>query len=78
MNECQCPDIDERWKKLENNDHFIFKKCDSCGKHYSRCKCEDPVWVSSNPKFPLEEMLNRPTLADILNGASVKARGRLN
>jgi DTW domain-containing protein YfiP len=66
MNDCICDDIDERWENLENNDHFIFRKCEVCGKHYSRCKCEDPKWVSSNPAFPLNEAMAAPTLADLL------------
>jgi len=75
--DCKCPDIDDRLKRLRNNDHYIYKMCSVCGKHYARCKCEEPVWVSSHEGFPIEKIMNTPTFADIIESEKAKARGQL-
>ena len=77
--DCPCDDLDERLAALRNNDHFIYKMCSICGLHFRRCKCDKPVWISSyEAKYPLEELLNKPTLADILENERLKSQNKLN
>lgn len=45
LSECVCDDIDEKLASI-GNDYFIYKKCNKCGKHYTRCKCEKPEWMA--------------------------------
>ena len=42
---CTCEDIDERLAGL--SDAIVYRKCLICGRHYARCKCENPVWGTS-------------------------------
>jgi hypothetical protein len=44
LNDCQCPDIDERMRKLVHDDEcrVMIKWCRKCDKHYARCLCGTP------------------------------------
>lgn len=77
LDKCTCPDIDERMASLRNSPHFIYKMCLKCQKHYLRCGCEDPEWGTSHDGVTLEDVLNRPTLADHIEAQRAKAQGRL-
>jgi len=57
ISECTCDDIDERMAVLNNNPHFIYKKCRTCEKHYQRCKCENPDWTTSHDGVELEDVV---------------------
>ena len=49
---CTCPDKEERARKLVKSGFLITKVCLVCLKHYATCKCEDPVWTTTeNPIF---------------------------
>ncbi len=50
LSECTCPDIDERLASLAKSPHFVYRMCKVCGKHYDRCKCENPIWITSDKK----------------------------
>lgn len=45
--ECICPNLDQKLLKLGQSGQFTFRKCRTCDKHHSRCKCVVPEWVSS-------------------------------
>ena len=45
IKDCKCPGLEE---KLDACEGFIYRKCAECGKHYARCKCENPRWISSD------------------------------
>jgi len=45
--ECVCSDKDERIKSIMATGNFFFRMCTICGKHYARCKCENPIWIGS-------------------------------
>jgi hypothetical protein len=51
LKDCTCEDIDERLKDLQGV--LVYRMCAVCGKHYVRCKCENPKWISSDPSVPL-------------------------
>ena len=53
LSNCICPDIEERLASL--GDHFIFRKCKKCKKHYARCKCESPEWEIVEGMNPIDE-----------------------
>ena len=42
LGDCKCPDLQERLQGLGGT--VIYRKCMKCEQHYSRCKCEEPVW----------------------------------
>jgi uncharacterized protein with PIN domain len=42
LTDCKCPDLEER---LLSTPFFVFKMCNVCYKHYSRCRCEKPEFV---------------------------------
>ena len=45
LNECICPDIEERLKELTGKKGpLIAKWCLNCDKHYARCRCTEPLW----------------------------------
>jgi len=64
LRDCDCPDIDKRMTDLRNNPNFIYKMCSICERHYERCDCEEPVWVTSHDGVSLEEAVAQPTLGD--------------
>lgn len=76
IGECECPDIDERMAELRNNPNFIYKMCKICGKHYERCKCENPVWITSHDGVSLEDALKQPTLADKISNKTNQASAK--
>lgn len=78
LKDCKCPDIDKRMADLRNNPYYIYKMCEKCGKHHERCQCGDPKWITSHDGLSLEEVLGKPTLADILRSKMVRKQGRLN
>lgn len=45
LSECVCPDIKERLNAVAGMGSFVYRKCNKCGEHYSRCKCPEPGWV---------------------------------
>lgn len=45
LSQCTCDDIEERLQNAAGSGHFAYKKCATCGKHYSRCECAEPKWV---------------------------------
>jgi len=55
LSECTCGDIDERLASLNNSKYVVYRKCLICGKHYARCKCENPEWGMSgeNEEVPI-------------------------
>lgn len=49
LEDCLCPDIDERMAKLGAKDGpLVFKACKTCKKHYARCRCKNPEWTTSD------------------------------
>ncbi len=42
LDKCTCEDLEKRLLSVPN---FVFKACAECGKHYARCRCDDPTWV---------------------------------
>ena len=58
IKDCKCPDIDEKLDSLRNNPHYIYKMCDICKRHHDRCKCKDPIWVTSHDDILIEDLLN--------------------
>jgi len=57
LSECICEDIDKKFENLKNDPNFIFKMCRLCGKHYQRCRCENPDWTTSHDGVELEDVL---------------------
>lgn len=57
LSECFCEDIDKKFENLKNDPNFIFKMCRLCGKHYQRCRCENPDWTTSHDGVELEDVL---------------------
>ena len=55
LSDCICDDIDERLASI-GSDHFVYKKCDKCKKHYDRCKCEKPEFIGSDD----QSLVNTP------------------
>lgn len=49
LQDCTCSDIDERLADLAGS-FLVYRMCLICGKHYARCKCTSPKWVSSDSK----------------------------
>jgi len=45
--DCTCDDIDERLARIGAN-NLIYRACKKCEKHYDRCKCEKPEWITSD------------------------------
>lgn len=78
LRDCDCPDIDERMAALQNNDRYVYKMCEKCGKHWERCNCEEPVWISSHKDFPLERVMATPTLGDIMEMERRRREGKLH
>jgi|WetSurSiteA1Bulk_404760.scaffolds.fasta_scaffold371450_2 hypothetical protein len=56
FSECICPDIDERVASLKNDPYFMYKMCRICGKHWERCKCENPDWTTSHDGVELTDV----------------------
>jgi hypothetical protein len=56
LSECICPDLEERLNSLGQGSGVVFRKCKKCGKHYERCRCEDPEWILAGD-VPKEEKL---------------------
>lgn len=56
LKDCTCEDLDERLADLK--DVLVYRMCNICKKHYARCKCEKPEWISSNPSIPLPKEFN--------------------
>lgn len=48
LDECPCPDIDNRMKELAMNEHNSLLWAICCDKHYQRCKCELKHFQLSN------------------------------
>lgn len=44
FDQCVCEDLEAR---LDTAKSFVYKKCQRCGKHYARCRCENPDFVAS-------------------------------
>jgi len=45
LSDCVCPDIDERLLNMASL--LIYRMCSICGKHYQRCKCDEPEWTTN-------------------------------
>jgi len=45
LKDCTCEDIEKRLDVAVQSGHFDYNKCLTCGKHYARCKCEEPQLV---------------------------------
>jgi uncharacterized protein with PIN domain len=56
VEDCTCKDIEERLSSLKNSPHVVFRMCKRCEQHYSRCRCEEPEWISSNEEVPLPDL----------------------
>jgi len=39
FSKCECEGVEE---KLDGIPNFVYNKCKKCGKHYARCRCEEP------------------------------------
>ena len=51
LSQCTGPDLEERLDKAVVAGRFVYRYCKKCGKHYERCKCEDPDWaIKDQPK----------------------------
>ena len=49
LSECTCSDIDERLAKLADpKGNVVYRMCLVCGRHYARCKCQEPKWTASD------------------------------
>ncbi len=57
VEDCTCKDIEERLSSLGNSPFVAYRMCKKCGQHYSRCRCEEPEWISSNEEVPLPESM---------------------
>ncbi len=55
LSQCICGDIEERLNQVASGGNFAYKKCDKCGKHYSRCKCDKPEFVTVMRRGGVEE-----------------------
>jgi len=44
--DCTCLDLEERLDKAVVSGMFVYRYCKTCGKHYARCKCNNPVWAT--------------------------------
>lgn len=53
LDKCVCPDIDERLAEIAKSEHNVFRMCKAEKKHYKRCKCKNPEWVTSDDETPL-------------------------
>ena len=42
LQNCECPDLEDRLDAATEGGHFAYKKCSKCGKHHARCRCEVP------------------------------------
>jgi len=45
LSKCICPDLEERLDKAVGSGALVYKYCKLCGKHYERCKCENPEYA---------------------------------
>lgn len=66
LDECICPDIDERLASLRNDKYFIYKMCRNCKKHYARCKCVVKDWTTSHEGVEMADVEKMKTLGDLL------------
>ena len=66
LDECNCPDIDERLASLRNDAQFVYKMCRTCEKHYARCKCEKSDWTMSIDGLEMSDVEKMQTLGDVL------------
>ena len=57
LSKCTCDDLNERLASLDNDPHFIYKKCRKCGLHYDRCKCNNPDLTTSHDGVELNEIM---------------------
>ncbi len=48
LTDCTCPDLQERLSRASEGGHFIYRMCRKCGLHYSKCKCKNPEWITSD------------------------------
>ncbi len=48
LKECTCENLEERLDDAVRGDHFDYKKCATCGKHYARCKCKEPNFIMAS------------------------------
>jgi hypothetical protein len=56
LENCTCPDIDERMKDLAGSPFITYRMCKVCGKHYARCKCESPIWIASDSPEAMQRL----------------------
>jgi len=47
---CTCDDFESRLDSVPN---FIYRRCAKCKKHYTRCKCVEPVWETAGRRTPM-------------------------
>lgn len=52
LSNCTCLDLQDRLNGLRNS-NVIFRKCLICNQHYSKCKCNHPIWGSTDNKKPI-------------------------
>ncbi len=57
LSKCTCDDLEERLTSI-NPGSFMYKKCKLCGKHYEKCKCENPVWTTNSDNKEIDKELN--------------------
>ena len=44
LSKCNCPDLEDRLKKLSESPYIAMKWCTKCNNHYDLWKCEEPEW----------------------------------
>ena len=60
LQDCTCEDINQRLSELSGGGHIVFRMCQICALHYSRCSCENPIWVRSDNGGALEIKHEKP------------------
>ena len=58
LEDCTCENLEERLDKAVASGHFEYNKCAKCGKHYARCKCEEPELILAS-KYNVLKNLNK-------------------
>ena len=66
LDECNCPDIDQRLASMKNDKIFIYKMCRNCKKHYARCKCVTEDWTTSHKGVEMADVEKMQTFGDLL------------
>ena len=78
LDECICPDIDQRLASMRNDKVFIYKMCRTCGKHYMRCKCKVKDWTTSHEGVEMADVEKMQTLGDLLKEEHKRNDGEMD